>query len=81
MDKPLTDNERKTFDKFMRTDLGKRVLANIASIRQDYLDAAVRSYNQGQEFIHSQVAAAAGVEAVYYFLKPSKLSEEEEETE
>lgn len=81
MDNTLTENERKVLDRFMRTELGEKVLANIASIRQGYLDAAVTRYNQGQEFIHSQVAAAAGVEAVYYFMKPSKTSEEEEETE
>jgi hypothetical protein len=81
MDNSLTENERRTFDKFMRTDLGKKVLANIASIRQDFLDAAVRSYNQGQEFIHSQVSAAAGVDAVYYYLKPKKATEDEKAEE
>jgi hypothetical protein len=80
MDK-LSENERRTFDKFMRTELGQKVLANVARIRQDFLDAATTRYTQGQEFIHSQVSAAAGVDAVYYYLKPKKATEDEKAEE
>lgn len=77
----LSEAERATFDRFMRTDLGQKVLANVAQIRQDFLDAATRSYNTSSEFIHSQVAAAAGVDAVYYYLRPNKATEDEKAEE
>ena len=77
MDMALSEAERKVFDRFMRTDIGQKVLANVAQFRQDYLDAATRGYNKGPEYTHSQVAAAAGVNAVYYYLKPKKATEDE----
>ena len=77
----LSEAERKVFDRFMRTDIGQKVLANVAQIRQDYLDAATRGYSKGPEFTHNQVAAAAGVDAVYYYLRPNKATEDEKAEE
>ena len=77
MDMALSEAERATFDRFMRTDIGQKVLANVAQFKQDYLNAATMSYNKEPSYIHSQVAAAAGVDAVYYYLKPKKATEDE----
>ena len=77
----LSEAERKVFDRFMRTDIGQKVLANVAQIRQDYLNAAALRYDKGPEYTHSQVAAAAGVDAVYYYLKPKKATEDEKAEE
>ena len=77
----LSEAERAVFDRFMRTDIGQKVLANVAQIRQDYLNAAALRYDKGPEYTYSQVAAAAGVDAVYYYLKPKKATEDEEAEE
>ena len=76
MDKRLSEAELKTFYRFMRTDLGQKILANIAESKQGYLDAAVAGYPRGKEYTHDCVVAAAAVETIYQFLKPPEEAKE-----
>lgn len=79
MDNALTKAELKTMYNFMRTDLGQKILANIAESKQGYLDAAVAGYPRGKEYTHDCVVAAAAVETIYQFLKPPEEAKEEPE--
>ena len=79
MDNTLSKAELKVMYNFMRTDLGKKILANIAESKQGYLDAAVAGYPRGEEYTHDCVVAAAAVETIYQFLKPPKEAEKQEE--
>ena len=47
MDNTLSEAERKTLYRFMRTDLGKKVLGNISDVKQIYLDMAVSGFARG----------------------------------
>lgn len=75
MDNTLSEAERKTLYKFMRTDLGKKVLGNISDVKQNYLDMAVSGFTRGREYTHDCVVAAAACETIYQFLKPPKSKE------
>ena len=76
MDNALTKAELKTMYNFMRTDLGQKILANVAESKQGYLDAAVAGFNKGKDYTHDNVVAAAAIGTVYRFLKPPKSTEE-----
>ena len=75
MDNALTKAELKVMYNFMRTDLGQKILANVAESKQGYLDAAVAGFNRGKDYTHDNVVAAAAIETVYQFLKPPKIKE------
>lgn len=75
MDRRLSEAELKTFYRFMRTDLGQKILDEIAESKQGYLDAAVAGFNKGKDYTHDNVVAAAAIETVYQFLKPPKIKE------
>lgn len=77
----LTKEERKVFDRFMRTDIGKKVLANVADFKQGFLDSAMRYYDDSYEKVQARVGAATGVDTVLFYLTPRKATEEEEATE
>ena len=79
MDKRLSEAELKTFYRFMRTDLGQKILDEVAESKQGYLDEAVAGYPRGKEYTHDCVVAAAAVETIYQFLKPPKEAEKQEE--
>ena len=81
MDNTLSEAERKTLNNFMRTDLGKKVLALIKESQQGYLDRAMINFMKGPEFTHDCVVAAAAVETVYLFLEPPEKTKEEEKDE
>lgn len=76
MDNTLSKAELKVMYNFMRTDLGKKILANVAESKQGYLDAAVAGYPRGKEYTHDCVVAAAAVETIYQFLKPPEEAKE-----
>lgn len=75
MDKRLSEAELKTFYRFMRTDLGQKILDEVAEAKQSYIDAAVAGFNRGKDYTHDNVVAAAAIETVYQFLKPPKIKE------
>ena len=79
MDNTLSKAELKVMYNFMRTDLGKKILANVAESKQGYLDAAVAGYPRGKEYTHDCVVAAAAVETIYQFLKPPEEAKEAQE--
>ena len=75
MDRRLSEAELKTFYRFMRTDLGQKILDEVAESKQGYLDAAVAGFNKGKDYTHDNVVAAAAIETIYQFLKPPKIKE------
>ena len=75
MDKRLSEAELKTFYRFMRTDLGQKILDEVAEAKQSYIDAAVAGFNRGKDYTHDNVVAAAAIETIYQFLKPPKIKE------
>lgn len=79
MDTRLSEAEQKTLNRWMRTELGEKVLANIQEASQGYLDQAVAGFTKGKEFTHDCVVAAAAIETIYQFLKPPKETTETEE--
>lgn len=79
MDTRLSEAEKKTLNRWMSTELGEKVLANIQEAAQGYLDQAVAGFTKGQEFTHNCVVAAAAIETIYQFLKPPKETEKTEE--
>lgn len=79
MDTRLSEAERKTLNRWMRTELGEKVLANIQEAQQGYLDQAVAGFIKGPEFTHDCVVAAAAIETIYQFLKPPKETPETED--
>lgn len=72
MDNTLSKAELKTLYNFMRTELGQKVLGNVADVKQNYLDMAVAGFSRGKEYTHDCVVAAAACETIYQFLKPPK---------
>ena len=70
MDTKLSEAEQKTLNRWMSTDLGKKVLAIIQESAQGYLDSAVAGFNKGRDYTHECVVAAAAIETIYQFLKP-----------
>lgn len=72
MDNTLSKAELKTLYNFMRTELGQKVLGNVADVKQNYLDMAVAGFSRGREYTHDCVVAAAACETIYQFLKPPK---------
>lgn len=70
MDNVLSKAELKTLYNFMRTELGQKVLGNVADVKQNYLDMAVAGFSRGKEYTHDCVVAAAACETIYQFLKP-----------
>lgn len=70
MDNTLSKAELKTLYNFMRTELGQKVLRNVADVKQNYLDMAVAGFSRGKEYTHDCVVAAAACETIYQFLKP-----------
>lgn len=77
-DNRLSEAEVKTLNRFMRTELGEKVLANIQEFKQGYLDKAVAGYIKGKDFTHDCIVAAAGIETIYQYLKPPKGSDPDE---
>lgn len=75
MDNTLSKAELKTLYNFMRTELGQKVLGNVADVKQNYLDMAVAGFSRGKEYTHDCVVAAAACETIYQFLKPPKPKE------
>ena len=70
MDTKLSEAEQKTLNRWMRTDLGQKVLAIIQESAQGYLDSAVAGFNKGRDYTHECVVAAAAIETIYQFLRP-----------
>lgn len=81
MDNRLSAAEQKTFNRFMRTELGNKVLSAIHETAQNYLDEAVAGYERGKDYTHDCVVSAAAVEHIYHYLKPPKEGETENESE
>lgn len=79
MDTRLSEGELKTFNRWMRTDLGEKILAIIKESEQGYLDSAVAGFTKGKDYTHDCVVAAAAIETIYQFFKPPKEDEKTEE--
>ena len=79
MDSRLSEAERKTFYRFMRTDLGEKILTNIKELEQAQVDKAMLGVDKGQNFTHDCIVAANAIESVYQLLKPPKLEDKGDE--
>ena len=79
MDNRLSEAERKTFNRFMRTDLGQKVLGGLKELEQGHLDKAMFGVDKGREFTHDCIVAAATIETVYQLLKPPKGEDGDDE--
>ena len=78
-DSRLSEAELKTFQKFMRTELGKKILLNVKEAEQGYLDRAMLCIDKGPAVTHDCVVAAAAIETIYQFLKPPKPKDKGDE--
>lgn len=74
----LSEAEVKTFNRFMRTELGKKVLTNVKEMAQGQIDKAMAGVNRGSAYTHDCVVAAAAIESVYEYLRPPKPTPDEE---
>lgn len=79
MDSRLSEAERNTFYRFMRTELGDKVLANIKELEQSQIDKAMLGIDKGKEFTHDCIVAATAIESVYQILKPPKPKDKGDE--
>ncbi len=69
--------ERKSWDNFMRTDLGQKMMGNIKAAAQNYLDQAILNSAKGQAATHDLVMLAKGYYEVLAMLQPSPKPKEE----
>lgn len=79
MDNRLSEAERKTFNRFMRTELGQKVLGSIKDLEQSHITKAMLNVGKGQEYTHDCIVSATAIESVYQLLKPPKKDEDEKE--
>lgn len=79
MDSRLSEAERKTFNRFMRTELGDKVLAQVKELEQSQIDKAMLGVDKGSSFTHDCIVAATAIESVYQILKPPKPKDKGEE--
>ncbi len=78
MDNRLSEAEIKTFNRFMRTELGEKVLANVKGLAQAQVDKAILGINRGNAYTHDCIVSAAAIESVYDYLKPPEAKTEDE---
>ena len=79
MDNRLSEAEIKTFNRFMRTELGEKVLANVKGLAQAQVDKAMLGITQGSAYTHDCIVAAAAIESVYEYLKPPEVTAESDD--
>lgn len=79
MDNRLSEAERKTFYRFMRTELGEKILGNIKELEQAHIAKAMLNVEKGKEYTHDCIVSATAIENVYQLLKPPKPEEDEKE--
>lgn len=77
MDNRLSEAERKTLMRFMRTELGQKVLGGIRELSQTYVAKALVGVDKGKEYTHDCIVSAAAIENVYQILKPPKKDEDD----
>ena len=72
MQSQLSKDEQKVVNRWLRTDTGAKLLANIKEFEQDRLNNAMLGVTkkQGSEYISNEVAAAEAIEQLYQWLKP-----------
>ena len=73
----LSPAERKTWDNFIRTELGQKVMGNIKAGAQNYLDQAILNSAKGQAAKHDLVMLAKGYYEVLALLQPTPKKEKE----
>lgn len=79
MDNRMSEAERKTFNRFMRTELGQKVLGSIKELEQAHITKAMLNVEKGREYTHDRIVSATAIETVYQLLKPPKKDEDEKE--
>lgn len=81
MQNQLSKEEQKIVNRWLRTDTGAKLLANIKEFEQDHLNNAILGITkkQGSEYIANEVAAAEAIERLYQWLKPPENETDGEE--
>lgn len=70
----FSKDERRVLDKFLKTDLGVKLLDMILELKDDQVRKALygAATDKGAEFTHDYITRAAAIESVYYMLAPIK---------
>lgn len=76
MDNRLSEAERKTFYRFMRTELGQKILGSIKDLEQSHIDKAMLGISRGKDYTHDCIVSATAIESVHQLLKPPKKDED-----
>ena len=81
MQSQLSKDDQKVVNRWLRTDTGAKLLANIKEFEQDRLNNAMLGVTkkQGSEYISNEVAAAEAIEQLYQWLTPPEDEKDGEE--